>query len=161
MQKLLNDLKKTFPKLKFHGSDRFYWSPQTKEIFYNKKGKGKVDKWSLLHETGHALLDHLDYDSDFMLVKLEVEAWEKAKTIAKEFKISIDPNHIQDCLDSYRDWLYRRSICPKCSTKSLQESDARHYRCFNCHMRWRVTDSRFVRTYRISDGGAANQPVFV
>ena len=41
-----------------------------------------------------------------------------------------------------------RSICPQCTTKALQQSDYAHYRCFNCHTRWRVTPSRFCRAYR-------------
>ncbi|HEY1646179.1 MAG TPA: hypothetical protein VGF75_07520 [Candidatus Saccharimonadales bacterium] len=161
MQKLLNDLKETFPKLRFHEADRFYWSPHTKEIFYNQKAKGRVDEWSLLHEVGHALLEHSHYDADFMLVRLEIEAWQKAKDIAGIFGMSIDENHIQDCLDTYRDWLYKRSICPNCSNKSFQQSDFSHYRCFNCHKQWRVTTSRFCRTYRMSDDTVVNQPVFI
>ena len=96
-----------------------------------------------------------------MLLKLEVEAWEKAKEVALKLDIKIDPNHIEDCLDTYRDWLYKRSVCPKCSNKSLQQSDFNHYECFNCHMRWRVTTSRFCRTYRMKDKTTVQQEVFI
>jgi hypothetical protein len=51
-------------------------------------------------------------------------------------------------LDTYRDWLYKRSICPTCTAKCLQQGDFVHYRCFNCHTTWRVTASRFCRAYR-------------
>jgi len=159
MNELVSKLKKSYPKLKFHASDSFYWSPETKEIFYDEKANGKINQWSLIHEAGHALLDHKNYDADYMLIKLEIEAWEKAKEVASSLGIDIDENHIQDCLDTYRDWLYKRSICPKCSNKSLQESDLHHYRCFNCHMRWRVTNSKFCRTYRISDKESRKQEV--
>lgn len=161
MGNLILKLKDKYPKLTFSQSDSFYWSPETKEIFYDKKAKGKLNEWSLLHESGHALLGHSHYDADFMLIKLEVEAWQKAKEIANLLDISIDEDHIQDCLDTYRDWLYKRSVCPKCSNKSLQESDFKNYRCFNCHMRWHVSSSRFCRTYRMSDKTVKNQQVFV
>lgn len=161
MDDLLAELKTKYPKLKFSSSDSFYWSPETKEVFYNHKAKGKVGKWSLLHEASHALLDHKYYDADFMLLRLEIEAWQKAKEVASSLAINIDENHIQDCLDTYRDWLYKRSICPKCSNKSLQQSDFKHYRCFNCHTSWRVTTSRFCRSYRMADNSVQTQQVFI
>lgn len=104
--------------------------------------------WSLLHETGHALLDHTSYKADFELLRLEVEAWERAKLLAADLDVAIDEDHIQDCLDTYRDWLFKRSICPQCNTKCLQQGDFVHYRCFNCHTVWRVSSSRFCRAYR-------------
>ncbi len=161
MDELVQKIKKRYPKLNLSPSDSFYWSPETNEVFYKADSKGKLNKWSLLHEVGHALLNHHHYDADYMLLKLEIEAWQKAKEIATNFDISIDDNHIQDCLDTYRDWLYKRSICPKCSTKCLQQSDFNHYFCFNCHMRWRVTTSRFCRTYRMADNSLASRQVFI
>ena len=151
MNSLLEDIKALYPKLKFKSSDSYYWSPETNEICYREDmDNDDVAKWSLLHETGHALLGHKSYDADYMLVRLEVEAWQKAKDIGKDLKIKISEDHIQDCLDTYRDWIYKRSICPKCTTKSFQQNDFRHYRCFNCHMTWRVTPSRFCRSYRVA-----------
>ncbi len=159
MNDLIDKIKAIYPKLKFSPADSFYWSPEVKEIFYDNKANGKLNEWSLLHETGHALLNHSHYDADYMLIKLEIEAWQKAKEISSLLDLKIDEEHIQDCLDTYRDWLYKRSDCPKCSNKSLQESDFKHYRCFNCHSRWRVSASRFCRTYRISDKSEVNQQV--
>ncbi len=104
--------------------------------------------WSLLHETGHALLGHHSYKADFELLKLELAAWERARQIGQEVDVDIDENHIQDCLDTYRDWLYKRSICPSCGTKCLQQDDFTHYSCFNCRAVWRVSASRFARSYR-------------
>ncbi len=161
MNDLVSKLKNTYPKLKFSPSNSFYWSPDTNEVFYSEKAKGKLSQWSLLHELGHGLLGHRHYEADFMLLRLEIDAWEKAKEIASSLGIKIDEDHIQDCLDTYRDWLYKRSICPECSTKSLQQSDFSHYRCFNCHMQWRVTTSRFCRTYRMADNSVHTQQVFI
>jgi hypothetical protein len=158
---LVAKLQNSYPKLKFSPSDSFYWSPETNEVFYLKDAKGKLADWSLLHEAGHGLLNHDHYEADFMLLRLEIEAWQKAKEIAGAFNVKIDEDHIQDCLDTYRDWLHKRSICPKCSNKSLQQSDFSHYSCFNCHMRWRVTTSRFCRTYRMADDTVMSQQVFI
>jgi hypothetical protein len=148
MQPLITKLQARFPGLRFTEGMQFCWSPETAEIFYKAGGGSRRAQWSLLHETGHALLGHADYRTDFELVRLEVAAWEKAHAVGTDLAIAIDPEHIQDCLDTYRDWLYKRSICPQCTAKCLQQDDYIHYRCFNCHMVWRVTTSRFCRAYR-------------
>lgn len=154
MEKLIAELRGRYPELKFTPGKQFYWSPETVEIFYKENARGQKAAWSLLHETGHALLGHKSYKADFELIKLEVAAWERARELAADTGIEIDEDHIQDCLDTYRDWLYKRSICPKCTTKCLQQGDFVHYRCFNCHAVWRVTASRFCRAYRRRKGVA-------
>lgn len=148
MDKLITELKSKFPSLSFTPGKQFCWSPETGEIFYKAGAKGQQATWSLLHETGHALLEHASYQADLELLRLEVAAWERARLLAQDLSLKIDEDHIQDCLDTYRNWLYKRSICPACTTKCLQQGDFVHYRCFNCHTVWRVTDSRFCRAYR-------------
>lgn len=148
MQQLIAQLQARFPALRFTPGQQFCWSPETKEIFYKDKAGGQEAIWSLLHETGHALLQHHNYQADFELLRLEVAAWERARELAADVGVDIDENHIQDCLDTYRDWLYKRSICPTCTTKCLQQDDFAHYRCHNCHTIWRVSASRFCRAYR-------------
>lgn len=148
MDQLVSDLKASYPAVSFTAGKNFFWSPETQEVFYKATGNDLRQTWSLLHETGHALLQHSSYQADIQLIKLELAAWEKAQELGRQFGITIDEEHIQDCLDTYRDWLYSRSICPTCTTKCLQQSDLAHYRCFNCHTVWRVTPSRFCRAYR-------------
>lgn len=155
MEKTLSQLQSLFPSLRFTAGKSFSWSPETDEIFYANARKGQKSIWSLLHETGHALLGHSSYKADYELILLEAAAWEKAKELAQQINahfpaaaLEIDEEHVQDCLDTYRDWLYKRSICPQCDTKCLQQDDYVHYRCFNCHTMWRVTPSRFCRAYR-------------
>ncbi len=148
---IVTKLNTIYPNLKFTSSNSYYWSPETKEIFYKKGLYDDIHQWSVLHEAGHALLNHTNYNLDFQLLAIEIEAWEKAKEIANNIGLSISNDHIQDCLDTYRDWLHRRSICPKCSNKSFQQRNRNYYRCFNCHTRWRVSSSRFCRTYRMAD----------
>lgn len=149
MQKLIAKLLARYPDLKFVPAQQFVWSPETGEILYSTSAAERPEAaWSLLHETGHALLGHKSYKADFELIRLEAEAWQKAQELGRDFAIEIDQDHIQDCLDTYRDWLYKRSICPVCTTKCLQQDDFVHYKCFNCHAVWRVSASRFCRAYR-------------
>jgi hypothetical protein len=148
MQALLTRLQERFPELVFTAGKQFCWSPESHEVFYKTTAKGAKATWSLLHETGHALLEHTTYRADFELVRLEIAAWDRARGLAEEFGIEIDEDHIEDCLDTYRDWLYKRSICPTCTAKCLQQDDIVHYRCFNCHTVWKVTANRFCRAYR-------------
>lgn len=148
MEKLIAELKDRFPSLRFTPGEQFYWTPETGEIVYEAAGRGDKAVWSLLHETGHALAGHKSYKADFELLRLEIDAWERARHVAGELGLSIDEDHIQNSLDTYRDWLHKRSICPSCGTRCLQQGDFVHYRCFNCHAVWKVTASRFCRAYR-------------
>ena len=161
MQPLVAKLQAQFSDLRFATGPQFSWSPETNEIFYKESARGPRAVWSLLHETGHALLQHTSYRADFELLQLEVAAWERARELAADLKITIDEDHIQDCLDTYRDWLYKRSICPNCATKSLQQGDFVHYRCHNCHTTWRVTPSRFARAYRRSKDVNQALPIWI
>lgn len=147
MDPFIKLLSEAYPSLTFISSSRCYWSPETRTIAYTSGGQGHVDKWSVLHEIGHALLDHASYDSDVELLQKEMLAWEKARSLALEYDIPIDDEHIQDCLDSYREWLSRRSTCPNCHIKTLQTSSD-SYQCFNCAQTWNVTPARHSRTYR-------------
>ncbi|MES2970958.1 MAG: hypothetical protein V4702_01390 [Patescibacteria group bacterium] len=104
--------------------------------------------WALVHEVAHALLDHQSYQTDAGLLKLEVEAWEKARDLGTKLDLSIDEEHIQECLNTYRDWLYARSTCPTCMLNSLQ-IDETTYQCLNCSTRWSVSGARFCRPYRM------------
>lgn len=156
MQSLIKQLEARFPALRFTPGQQFSWSPETGEIFYKQAADNVTGAWSLLHETGHALLGHTSYKADFELLKLEVEAWDQARTLGTALGIRIDEDHIQDCLDTYRDWLHKRSLCPTCQTRGLQQADAKHYRCYNCHTMWRVTPNRFSRVYRSTKLAATN-----
>ena len=148
MNQLIEALSRKFPELSFTAGKQFYWSPETGEVFYKRGAHGQEAEWSLLHETGHAVLEHQSYQGDFELLQMELAAWEQARHLGQQVSVKIDEDHIQDCLDTYRDWLYKRSICPNCGTKCLQQDDYTHYNCFNCHTVWRVSASRFCRAYR-------------
>jgi hypothetical protein len=138
---LLPILKKDYPEIKFKPGESFSWSSTKNTIFYTTHHtNSEHGVWSLLHELAHACLDHNDYSSDFDLIRLENETWQKACQIGKNYGISISSDHIQDCLDTYRDWLYKRAKCPVCGVVTLQNQD-KSYRCFNCKTKWQVPKS--------------------
>jgi len=149
MDGILNNLRLNFPALAFRPGSRFTWSPKTGNIIYKEDSVStdKIAVWSLLHEVGHALLSHNSYQSDFELLGLEIAAWDKAQELAPVYGVKIDADHVQDCLDTYRDWLYQRSTCPTCTSCSLQ-LDSKTYCCFNCGGSWQVSASRLCRPYR-------------
>jgi hypothetical protein len=136
-----------YPQFSFKQGTQEHWSPKAQTIMYNPAQPLKKLRYGVLHELAHALLDHTDYKSDFELLKLEAKAWELAAQIGKKYDVLIDNEHIQNCLDTYRDWLHRRSTCPSCETHVLQDSPS-SYRCFNCGVSWQVSNGRFVRSYR-------------
>lgn len=148
MKSTLNKLKADYPNLTFVAGDVFLWSPEKKTVYYvSDKNNEPASEWSLLHEVSHGILNHTNYRSDFDLIKLEVEAWDYANSLASKYGVIINKEHIQDCLDTYRDWLHRRSTCPTCGTVSPQKSDTK-YVCINCSSEWKVSSSRFCRPYR-------------
>jgi len=134
--------------INFVEAETSYWSPAEKTVYFQPNGDQRA-LWTLLHESGHAALGHTSYDSDFGLLLLEVAAWEEAKVLGQRLGVAVDEDHVQDCLETYRDWLHRRSTCPRCGIRCFQH-DARRYHCHNCQASWQVSASRFCRAYRIS-----------
>lgn len=143
---VINDISADFPDIGFVKSAGFKWDPKSKEIHYSPISS-EADIWSLFHELGHMLLDHAGYKYDFELLKMEVLAWQKAKETAKKYGFNISQEHVEKCIDSYRDWLHERSKCRKCDQSGL-EKDSGIYSCFNCSFTWKVTPARFCRVYR-------------
>lgn len=158
MNELLERLKVDYPDLIFVQGETFFWSPENHTVTYGGGStQPDIAKWSLLHEVSHGILGHERYQSDFELMQLEVEAWQQARQLAKNYEVKIDPEHVQDCLDTYRDWLHGRATCPTCNTVSAQK-DAKTYECFNCHTSWNVSNSRFCRPYRLKKTAKNKKP---
>lgn len=143
----INQLSLDYPDFHFRAGGQEHWSPKTQTITYRLDQDLQQLYYGVLHELAHAILGHTTYQGDFELLKLEAHAWELAAGIAKKYEVELDPEHVQVCLDTYRDWLHRRSTCPTCGTHVLQK-DAATYQCFNCQTVWRVSSGRFVRPYR-------------
>ncbi|MBR5408862.1 hypothetical protein IK112_02870 [Candidatus Saccharibacteria bacterium] len=109
-----------------------------------------------LHELGHALCGHQDYHTHIERLKIESAAWQRAKTVLKNYKSkakslqqSSDPSvklsgknlakilpawnqdYTEDSLDTYRDWLHAKSKCKKCGQTCYQTRDGK-YHCPFC-----------------------------
>ncbi len=137
-----------YPQFNFRSADIFYWSPKNGCVCYIEDQLFDLDGiFQLLHELGHALLGHRYFNSSIHLLKIEAEAWQKATIVAKNYDLVIPQNTIESSLDSYRDWLHRRSVCPECESISV-ESDTNHYHCFTCGQDWTVPDHQQTRCYR-------------
>ena len=150
MPPLLDVLRRDYPSLTFAVGKQFYWSPKSRTVHYNPNALS-TDKgsWSLLHEISHAVLGHSNFSTDFELLSMERDAWQHAVKISNKYGLHIKDDHIQNCLDSYREWLYLRSTCPACTNAGLQIKNG-IYRCINCNNLWSVSRSRFCRSYRIN-----------
>ena len=149
MEKLVHRLRQDYPEFVFSTGIQHCWSPENSEISYADDEAGAHNIEGLLHELGHARLAHERYVSDIDLLQKEVTAWDEAMVLATAYGVEISQNHVQDCLDTYRDWLYKRSRCPACASTGLQQ-DRQHYVCLNCEHTWTVSVARFQRPYRLS-----------
>lgn len=125
--------------IKFVAGDYFGWDRQQKTIVF-QAGDAEADAYTL-HEYGHALLDHDNYTHDVSLVAMEREAWDRAVQIAVDFDLTIDPDLIESSLDTYRDWLHSRSLCPQCQSTGIQIAPY-NYSCIACSQKWSVNEAR-------------------
>jgi len=153
MEALIQKLKVDFPELTFTSGPRASWSPANSTIYYPSEEAGH-GSWTLLHEVGHALLGHASYSSDVNLLQKESAAWQAALELAPKYGLLIANDHIQDCLDTYRDWLHKRSSCPVCGHHGLQATQSL-YSCPNCQNTWKVSSARFCRPYRLKSAEKA------
>ena len=126
--KLLDRLKKDFPALVFKKGKRFTFKPPKTIIVGPEEANWDL---LLLHELGHALLGHKDYDVDIKRLKMEMEAWEKARELAALYGVEYDEEVVQVELDTYRDWLHQKSRCPVCGLTRFETPDGQ-YHCPRC-----------------------------
>lgn len=149
ISKIAKTIKADFSDIAFNTGDDFYWSSNTNTIIH-KTIKKESDLWLLLHEIAHSKLSHDRYDSDIQLVKFEALAWDYArKLIAPKYGLSPDYDFIEDKLDTYRLWLHKRSLCPKCLQTGLQKNE-NTYSCLNCRCSWQVNEARLCGLRRKS-----------
>jgi hypothetical protein len=153
MQKIISLLKnlENNPRLSgvtFSKGDDFRWDHTTKTVYYRSSGPDTASY--LLHEAGHATLDHQSYTDDMALIAMERAAWNEAVALSKQYGIPLSDDTIEDALDSYRDWLHARSTCPNCGSIGMQTS-YEVYECLACHTKWKVNEARScaLRRYTI------------
>ena len=136
---LLQQLRADFPELTFVAGDRFQWSARSATVTYDTSNPEHLAV--LLHETAHGVLGHDSYLYDLDLIQLEREAWSTAIELGARYDVPVDEVTVEDALDTYRDWLHQRSICPQCGSNGVQ-TRAYTYACVICHQNWRVNEAR-------------------
>ena len=137
--KLLQKIQADNPSFLFVLGDDFMWSSQNATIHY---AHGEHADLLLLHELGHALCDHRDFAFDIELLSQEREAWDRVrKDLAGQYDVVIDDDLIENSLDTYRDWLHKRALCPSCGLTGLQTKTST-YVCANCRCSWHPNDAR-------------------
>lgn len=97
-------------------------------------GVGNEQKYytlQLLHEVGHAVLGHEDFGADIERVKMERAAWEQARELCKRYGVEYDEDFVEGELDTYRDWLEKRSRCKVCGLARYQDEGG-VYHCPFC-----------------------------
>lgn len=119
--------------------DGFYWEPKSTTVFYAIQQPDSAQL--ILHELGHALLGHGDYYRDIELIAMERAAWERAIQLGANYNAVIADNLIEEYLDTYRDWLHARSLCPYCAATGIQTAQ-KTYQCPSCNKSWHVSEAR-------------------
>lgn len=141
---LVKLLQKDYPAYSFVSATDFSWQPATSTIEFSAT---EFNDGLLLHELAHALLQHADYRRDVELVRLETAAWTKARELAAKYSVEIEPERIDNHLDTYRDWLHARSTCPNCQSSGVQISGD-SYQCPACSSIWQVNEARHCQLRR-------------
>lgn len=135
---ILSKLKTDFSDIHFIKGDIFQWRPAERAVYY----ENITDTVSLLHEVAHAALNHRGYTRDVELLEIEREAWDKViSDLSKRYDVMIHEHEVENMLDTYRDWLHDRSLCPTCDATGVQ-TDRSHYSCLACLSNWRVNEAR-------------------
>ncbi len=148
MHSIINQLQTDFPQFRFEPAAEFWWSAAANTVYIDPKADHSGA--FALHELSHALLGHKGYERDIELLKLERNAWEYAiRELAPRYNVTVNEDILQDNLDTYRQWLYARSMCPECETTGIQ-ARSRLYRCVACGHEWRVNDARLCALRRYS-----------
>ena len=130
-QRFISKLQSDYPQITIKSGPKFSYRPP-KTIFYGPYEPNF--KLLLLHELGHALSGHLNYNLDLERLKIESEAWQKAAAICQshpEYQVAYDSDFAESQLDSYRHWLHQKSLCPNCKLSRFQTPDGK-YHCPLC-----------------------------
>ena len=133
LNKLVAKIRSDYPNLIIQPGERTLFSPPS-TIYYAKE----ASSLEILHELGHALLKNANYSSDIELVRIESEAWQKAKELCQKYDVDWNEDVAEDHIDTYRDWLHTISLCRNCQLTGFQDS-AGIYHCSFCNASWQNT----------------------
>ena len=124
----LGQIQEDFSEFRFVSGKKFAFRPPKTIVL------GPPEPFSellTLHEVSHAILKHKAFRVDVERLKMENEAWSKARELAGRYGIEVNEDIIQDELDTYRDWLHTKSRCKKCGLTCYQTLDGT-YHCPRC-----------------------------
>ena len=124
----LQRLRKDYSEFRFIDGSKFAFRPPKTIVL------GPPEPFSellALHEVSHAVLKHKIFRMDVERLRMESEAWEKARELASRYGIEVNEDIIQDELDTYRDWLHNKSKCRSCGLTRYQTPDGA-YHCPRC-----------------------------
>lgn len=128
MEPLIKKITNDYPSLHFVDGKKYAFRPSSTIVIGPKEPFAEL---LLLHEVGHAICKHREFKMDVERLKMEVEAWEKARELAPIYNVEINDEMIQLQLDTYRDWLHQKSRCPKCGLTRFQTPNGL-YHCPLC-----------------------------
>lgn len=130
-RELVAKLAEDYSELRFRVGKKFMFRPPRTVAVE----AGGASEWGLqlLHEVGHALSGHRDFRTDPERIKMEREAWERARGLAETYNIRYDEEFVEGALDTYRDWLHQRSACPECGLTRYQTQDGQ-WHCPGCEI---------------------------
>jgi hypothetical protein len=146
---LLIKLKADYPHIVFIEGDDYRWLSGDRTLEYPR---GEDNSFYLLHEIAHSVLKHNNFRLDVELLAQERAAWDLVReSLAAHYDTLYDSTAAEDALETYREWLHSRSLCPRCSQTGLQTKTST-YVCINCRCSWRPNDARrcALRRYKIA-----------
>lgn len=135
VNKFITQLKRDFPQFRIRSGKKFMFRFPD-EIRYELLEADELNTefaMQLLHEIGHGILEHKFFRTDPERLKMERAAWEEARKLCRRYQIKYDEELVELKMDSYRDWLHRRSKCKKCGLTRYQTKDG-EYHCPNCEI---------------------------
>lgn len=131
---LVERLSKDFSDLRFRQGRKFAFRPPRTVVFEPLTGvdaEYKIYSMRLLHEVGHALSGHRTYRQDLERVKMECEAWRRARSLCERYGVEYDEGVVEQELESYREWLHQKSKCSQCGLTRYQAENG-VYHCPFC-----------------------------
>lgn len=142
LEKFVIQLKREFPQFRFRAGKKFTFRPPRTIIYENyltvvdnldDAELSNNYKLQLLHEVGHALLEHKSFPTDVERLRMECAAWEQARELSTKFNLKYNDEFVEAALDTYRDWLHSKARCPECGLTRYQTKDGR-YHCPGCEV---------------------------
>ena len=136
----LSDLQLFYPEYRFKPGLRFLFRPPNTIFYEPLDGPFQPFALQLLHELGHAISGHRNFQLSIDRLKIETEAWQAAEKILQihpelvaKYHLSFDQEFAEVHLDTYRRWLHQKTTCKKCGLTMFQDKNQTWY-CPHCDL---------------------------